>query len=568
MANLYYNAAVDAAWDTLGNWWNDALFTDPATALPANGDTVYVSYIMTSGPSTSVTLAHIYSSDAVVNFTGAVGDATFNGNSYFYGTLTGDATFNDSSQSDGTVTGDATFNGSSYNNGTVSGTATYNGLTGYSYQFNTDYIGGLNTQGSLDYEGIGYFNGQFYFNGKTLPTDGILRVRTTGDDSTGNGSTQFPFASANSAFWAAYASNSGGPPMPWTIDLGEGNFGGVGGRFNNSYGYWDIVISVVGIPNASVLGDINLPARFTNLTLTDVQAGSITSNNGHYYTYLTLVRSDVGSIYLDGGWSGGSSATLTDSSAGNIYVSSTQYFESITLTNSTAADLEVRGRGQISVTLTNSTSSNIISYSEYANNPVTLTDSTAGDIAVSAYSPWQCSGPVYLNGTSSAGTITGNGWTWYYGNPLTGWGVNFGLWPAYFINGVQHYGLNEYGNGVSGFDGYKYINANRVVDLSSLPTANQVLSGVAYGEGMMGTHTEATIPKAPQAWGNFTYYAQGDVVSEGGFLWILASTGGWTVGGRPSLGYGWQKLSTGGGASAPQPINLAQLIGLPPFIQL
>jgi hypothetical protein len=326
---------------------------------------------------------------------------------------------------------------------------------------------------------------------------------------------------------------------------------------------------VVGIPNGSVLGGISLPQRFTNLTLTDVQAGGIASTP-NFFAYLTLVRSDVGNIYLDGGWSGGSSVTLADSSAGNIYVSSTYSTDSITLTNSTAANLEVRSNYGLSsgVTLTNSSAWNIIYYAYQGNNGVTLYNSTAGDIAISAYD--YVSGSVYLQGTSSAGTITGDNLLWINGSLMTGWGPDLAWWigwPVYLINGVQHSGLNQDGNGV-GSDGYKYINATRVVYAYSLPAANQVLSGVAYGEGLTGTHTEATIPNAPQAWGNYTYYAQGDVVSEGGFLWLLANTGGWTVGGRPSLGYGWQKLSTGGGASAPQPINLAQLVGLPPFIQL
>jgi len=73
---------------------------------------------------------------------------------------------------------------------------------------------------------------------------------------------------------------------------------------------------------------------------------------------------------------------------------------------------------------------------------------------------------------------------------------------------------------------------------------------------------------APKAWDNYANYYQGDVVSETGFLWLLVSTGGWTVGGNPNLGYGWQKLSVGGGNVEVSPINIAQLIGLPPFIQI
>ena len=36
---LYYNnATLDSEWNTLGNWWNDAVFSDPALALPTAGD--------------------------------------------------------------------------------------------------------------------------------------------------------------------------------------------------------------------------------------------------------------------------------------------------------------------------------------------------------------------------------------------------------------------------------------------------------------------------------------------------------------------------------------------------
>jgi hypothetical protein len=150
MANLYYNAAVDTAWNTLGNWWNDSNCFDPALALPATGDTVYLAAGMTSGPSTSVTLFHIYvwdyfaSGGFSVDFSGAIGDATFEeslsnsgtitGNATFQaftvntisGTVAGNATFNSVTVNNGTVNGNATFNDSSYNLGTISGDATFN----------------------------------------------------------------------------------------------------------------------------------------------------------------------------------------------------------------------------------------------------------------------------------------------------------------------------------------------------------------------------------------------------------------------------------------------------------
>jgi hypothetical protein len=179
MANLYYNAAVDTAWDTLGNWWNDDIFTDPALALPTTGDTVYLYGYMTSGPTTPVTLNHIYaytlSYGGLLSFTGAIGnatfqdsqnsgtvtgDATFNGSSYNFGTVTGNATFNDTSinYSGAEVEGNATFNGTSYNNGEVTGDATFNDS---SYHDIFGEVGGEATFNDYSYNGgiIGYFNG-------------------------------------------------------------------------------------------------------------------------------------------------------------------------------------------------------------------------------------------------------------------------------------------------------------------------------------------------------------------------------------------------------------------------
>jgi hypothetical protein len=182
MANLYYNAAVDTAWDTRGNWWNDDIFTDPALALPTTGDTVYLYGYMTSGPTTPVTLNHIYaytlSYGGQLSFTGAIGnatfqdsqnsgtvtgDATFNGSSYNFGTVTGNATFNDTSINyDGTVTGNATFNGTfngtSYNRGEVAGDATFNDS---SYNDVFGEVAGEATFNGTSYNGgiLGYFNG-------------------------------------------------------------------------------------------------------------------------------------------------------------------------------------------------------------------------------------------------------------------------------------------------------------------------------------------------------------------------------------------------------------------------
>ena len=194
MANLYYNAAVDATWDTLGNWWNDAAFTDPALALPADGDDVYLGAAMSSGPSVSVTLNHIYVADAstgggsfYVNFSGAIGDATFNDNSNNYGIVSGDATFNDSSNNYGTVAGNATFNDSSINDGgfypgTVTGDATFNDSS-------------INNGGTVT--GNATFNDGSFNEGGTVSGDATFNDGSHNDSGTVTGDATFNDSSIN-----------------------------------------------------------------------------------------------------------------------------------------------------------------------------------------------------------------------------------------------------------------------------------------------------------------------------------------------------------------------------------
>lgn len=202
MANLYYNAAVDVAWDTLGNWWTDASFTIPSVAIPTTGDTVYLAAGMTSGPSTAVTLAHIYVADAStggggfgVAFTGATGDATFNDSSSNNGTVTGDATFN-YSQNTGTVTGDATFNDYGNNFGPVTGDATFND---YSVNFNT-------VTGDATFNNYSYNN-----NGGTVTGDATFNDSSyNGNGGIVSGNATFSTTSAaiqiTNAYYGTYGS--------------------------------------------------------------------------------------------------------------------------------------------------------------------------------------------------------------------------------------------------------------------------------------------------------------------------------------------------------------------------
>lgn len=151
MANLYYNAAaVDMAWDELGNWWNDASFTTPAAALPTTGDTVHLNGDMLYPPSTPVTLAHIYVSDISTGtgyyqaiLSGVIGNVTVFRGGRVGGQITGDATFyNNSSAGGGRITGNATFNDICFNEcSEITGDATFND---YSIQYGfCDFLGNL-----------------------------------------------------------------------------------------------------------------------------------------------------------------------------------------------------------------------------------------------------------------------------------------------------------------------------------------------------------------------------------------------------------------------------------------
>lgn len=134
MATLYFNAAVDNDWNTLGNWWEDDQFTIAASALPTSSDSVIVNASLTSNSGSEPT---------VVNFTMS--------GSYVYLDIPI------------TVSGTATFNNDSYNSGTVTGTIIYNGLTGYVGGESIYYVKGQPS--SLDSNGDGNWNGTDYLAG-------------------------------------------------------------------------------------------------------------------------------------------------------------------------------------------------------------------------------------------------------------------------------------------------------------------------------------------------------------------------------------------------------------------
>jgi hypothetical protein len=220
MATLYYNAAVDTAWDTLGNWWNDIGFSDPALALPATGDNVKIYAQMDSGPSTSVTLNSIYVNAGSNNivFTGAIGNATFDG-SYNSGYVNGNAIFNNGGQASGASTsGNCTFNGSCINYGGIGGDATFN-----DYSYNTN----VGTDGSIG--GNATFNNHSYNYGGT-----IYYNATFNDNSYNAGITNYN--AGISTFNAPYTYNNG---EVTGVAYFHGNYGNSGTCDSDAYFYDD-----------------------------------------------------------------------------------------------------------------------------------------------------------------------------------------------------------------------------------------------------------------------------------------------------------------------------------------
>jgi hypothetical protein len=243
MATLYYNAAVDTAWDTLGNWWNDIGFSDPALALPADGDDVQIYAQMDSGPSTSVTLNSIYVGAGYVQmvFTGAVGNAYFDGTNNA-GYVNGNAIFNNSGQASGASTsGNCIFNGSCVNYGGIGGDATFND---YSYNTNVGAdgsIGGNATFNDHSYNDGATINGNAIFNNDSY-NQGVVSGNATFNDNSYNESGLGNGVSGDAAF-NDYSYNGGNCYANATFNDYSYNyvFALIGGNatFNAPYTYND-----------------------------------------------------------------------------------------------------------------------------------------------------------------------------------------------------------------------------------------------------------------------------------------------------------------------------------------
>jgi hypothetical protein len=172
MATLYYNAAVNTNWNTLGNWWQNAGFTTPAVALPTVADDVIASASIASNsgaPATCNTFTLNSTGRSLAITLTVANGATFNNNNTNNSTLNGNCTFNNSSRNFGTVNGNCTFNVLGQNHAKVVGNCTFNGAGGNSYNA----------------IGIGVIIGDCTFNG-TGGNAGVIFGNATFNDGTIN----------------------------------------------------------------------------------------------------------------------------------------------------------------------------------------------------------------------------------------------------------------------------------------------------------------------------------------------------------------------------------------------
>ena len=170
MATLYYNAAVDTDWATLGNWWTSDAFTTPASALPTSSDSVVLSATCdaNSGSEPTVVNMTMTGNDGFRITITVTGQASFEGYTFTDGTITGDCTFADNSSSDaGTINGNCTFNDSSYTLGsTITGDCTFN-----DYSLHNSTITGDCTFNNSSTNPYGGITGDCTFNNSSINGD-------------------------------------------------------------------------------------------------------------------------------------------------------------------------------------------------------------------------------------------------------------------------------------------------------------------------------------------------------------------------------------------------------------
>jgi hypothetical protein len=294
---MYFNSgAAGGGWETLGNWFMNEGFTDPAVSLPTSSDSVFLfGWPTNSGPQPTVvnltTGANVdmditVTGNAVFNACGVgggytltntglatfdggtssgtvTGNATFTNGAQNQGTVGGNATFNDDSSSQsGTIGGDATFNDDSYNNysSTVTGNATFydysyqNGtVTGNATFYDYSYQNGTVTGDATFYDDSssqsGTIGGDATFNDDSYNADGSMSDATFNDKSRMNGGTVSGTATFNDRSYITGGSFNGG----LTIS-GDPVMAGAALGYGGSSGQFAFSRAQLGINGSSILG--------------------------------------------------------------------------------------------------------------------------------------------------------------------------------------------------------------------------------------------------------------------------------------------------------------------------
>lgn len=258
MATLYYNAAVNTNWSTLGNWWTNEACSAPASSLPSSVDSVIILSNIESNSGSNPTVYHMTVSADVSNITIiSVMGCEFYGSAKNTGTITGNCTFYDSSCNEypGTITGNVTFNNNSGNgnleylinggqiigdvifndtsthiflgssvNTPITGNVTYND---YSYRLNAISISNIvifndnaNAEGGVFWGSDGSADGLLILNGNSFLYGGDPFVPLIMNDN-----SSLRYGSVGSETSVILNDNAyieglgvGGFPIPWTFN--------------------------------------------------------------------------------------------------------------------------------------------------------------------------------------------------------------------------------------------------------------------------------------------------------------------------------------------------------------
>lgn len=211
MATLYFNAAVDNNWSELDNWWQDGMFSVPATSLPGLYDDaiIWATCSSNSGSAASVNSLEINNSGMLgTTFSIACDIATtctVNGGSQLTGNITGGSVILDASSASNCTLDDGVGNaGHIIRNGGSAAICTFNGnLTiGQNIDTATSSISGNTTVNGnviLNSNGqIGILNGTHTINGNlTINGTGTVNAGTLVTDITGNVTLSATASSSN-----------------------------------------------------------------------------------------------------------------------------------------------------------------------------------------------------------------------------------------------------------------------------------------------------------------------------------------------------------------------------------